>query len=128
MDDDADFCNLVQVYSKQFNIEWIVTHNEFQAIHRIQEHVFDLALLDYKILDGSCEQVIKAVNLYKPEMPVVVLSGFLSPLVIDSLSEIRKAIYFVRKPDLLNNAFFTNLFLPFKVGKILQEQETKTTS
>ncbi len=114
VEDDAPLTELMVLYTRKYQTEWVIVNSEHEAIHEMENHKFSAIILDYRLLDGSSEKVLRASLRLQPESQVLVFSGFLSTLMIDTLSDIRY-VSFIRKPTNLNQSFLKFLMNLLKV-------------
>ena len=88
--------------------------NGRMAMDRLQESSFDLLITDLKMPGMSGMEVLQAVKVLQPEMPVILITGFAA---VDNAVEVMKcgAADYLAKP-------FTNEEILAKVRKALDER------
>ncbi len=77
LDDDADFNSLLTDIFEQ--ADYVVTSltDPLQAIHVFQEQHFDVVVTDHKMPEMSGAAFMKAIKQTRPEIPVIMVSGYL---------------------------------------------------
>jgi two-component system response regulator PilR (NtrC family) len=102
VDDEASIRNVLEIHLK--NAGYVVESAATGAdgIKRAVEGDFDLMLCDLKLTDMSGLDVIRSVRDKRPNLPVVVVSGFIDAEVIRQAKE-TGSIEYLRKPFLKND-------------------------
>ncbi|ADE54334.1 sigma-54-dependent transcriptional regulator [Coraliomargarita akajimensis] len=77
LDDDVDFNSLLTDIFEQ--ADYIVTSilDPIEAIDVFKEGEYDLVVTDYKMPEMTGSEFMKAVKLLRPEVPVIMVSGYL---------------------------------------------------
>ena len=88
LDDDADFNSLLTDIFEQ--ADYVVTSLEdpIEAVDVFVENEYDLVVTDYKMPEMTGAEFMKEVKLLRPEVPVIMVSGFLeNDTIRDLISE-----------------------------------------
>jgi len=109
IDDDRDLCLLFAQAAHRADFQWTCTSSGEQALTLIAQNDYDAILLDYKLLGISGAETFAQIKRLKPDARVAVLSGFLSNLLIETISAIGHAV-FIPKPPKINQEFYDFLF------------------
>jgi len=78
VDDDEDLLNILAEGLRQEGHQVATASTGAEALERLEEQLFDLALLDLKLPDTSGLQVLQAVKERNPEAKVVIITGYAS--------------------------------------------------
>ncbi len=116
IDDDSQLLELFKIFSRKWQITWTQALTGENAIELVKKKKFDLILLDFKLLGMDGVEVFRQIKKTNNKVPIIILSGFLSNLVIDMISDIA-SVAFIKKPTLLTQEFFEYLFSLFPVQK-----------
>lgn len=121
IDDDKYFCLLFQLFSRNYNCEWVSCSTGEEAIEKLQDKNFEpeYCFLDYKLIPYSAEETMKKIKRLRPYLKIVILSGFLSSLAIENITQVGYAM-FLKKPDNFKDSFFEWLFSWLKIDKKTQ--------
>lgn len=130
IDDEEEVFILFKRNEKEYNCSFTWASNGNDAIKLVSENDFDFVILDYKFLNFykekgqeectvvfSCEETFKKIKNIKPNLPVAILSGYLSLFVIDTITDISNAA-FIKKPKFYDAEFFVFLFSLLGVSKL----------
>lgn len=90
VDDDASFLNEARALLQEGGFEVRTCEDPLQAVDVLEKETFACVLLDYRMpkLDG--EDVLQLIRSKRPEVPVVMCSGYLAP---DETRFIREGAY-----------------------------------
>lgn len=116
IDDDTEMSELFAIFSRNYDIEWVLARDGNKGIELVKNNDFDLIFLDYKLLGLSGEETFREIRRIKPLPKIIILSGFLNTITIESISQIGYAI-FIKKPNILSYDFFEFLFSIFNIRK-----------
>jgi len=75
VDDDLEICNMIQKALKFENIETVIVTTGGEAEVVLKSNTFDLIILDIMLDDTDGFQVLKKIQEFKIEIPVIFLSG-----------------------------------------------------
>lgn len=88
LDDDADFKSLLTDIFEQADYDVTSLEDPLEAIDVFRENHFDLVVSDHKMPRMTGAEYMKAIKAIKPEIPVVIVSGYLENFTIrDLISE-----------------------------------------
>ncbi len=116
-DDPALRMVMREVLKEEFEIE--EADNGADGIDKGLNASNDLVILDYHLPKKDGLQVIEAIKLAHPEMPVIVLTGYLSPQTEERFSKLGANKIFP-KPFNYRNLLETVRSLTFERGKLAQ--------
>lgn len=131
VDDNRNDCFMVVEMSKQFCLDWAVTHDYKEAVNELRQRPFRLVVLDLdlKTLPSGIElfKWIKT-NIKNPAPAIMVFSGHISDKVMSELSDFG-FVMFTPKPRQYTPEFFQQMFqaLAIPLPMLMPEQQTKTT-
>jgi two-component system, NtrC family, response regulator HydG len=83
VDDDIIFARMLENYLIKRGYQVVARYSYFEGIKGVDELNFDLALLDYKFLNGTGIDILMKIKESKPEVPVIMMT---------SLNEVRLAV------------------------------------
>ncbi len=97
VDDDANLVDTFSEYLENFDFALDVAKTGQEALEMVKTGKYDLMLLDIKLPDFSGMEVLKQVKQIKNELPVMIMTGYIST---DSAIEAMKhgAHEFITKP------------------------------
>lgn len=112
VDDDEDIPVVVGLALESKGYSVTLVENGLQAIKAARESFFDLLIVDLKMPGLSGAATIKEIRTFRPDVPVIVITGSLDPENEGIQGEIRLCLY---KPFRVNE-------LRDAVEKVLREQ------
>jgi len=71
---------------QQHGYEVVIAPGGQEGIDRFSAEEFDLVVTDYRMPEVSGQQVIRKIRQQNPQVPVVVLSGYVEPLGLTEAS------------------------------------------
>ena len=82
------FANLLTTVMTGYNCVPAVAKDGKEAVDRVMDinWKFDLVILDYNLPMVGGKEVMKAISRYRPDTPVVVFSGLVTPQIIEEAS------------------------------------------
>lgn len=134
IDDSMEDCILIQRYTYPYHCEWAMANNLENAQYCLKNmsHLggFSLIFLDLNLGQNSTHGGIAAFKTIKeeyPQIPVVILSGYLSTDAIASVTRAGFAM-FAQKPDSFSDKYFEELFrimsIPRRPGLMVDHLES----
>jgi len=114
VEDDEAVCAVIESLAKKFNCDMVTVHSAKDALKEALETKYDLVLLDYQLPDGNGVEVFKTIRAKSCDVPVCIVTGFLSEHLIDQVKEIGFAV-FVQKPKDLTMKNLINIFMTFGI-------------
>lgn len=114
VEDDLAICSVIESLAGKFNCELVVVHTARCALGMVADSKFDLILLDYQLPDGNGVEVFKSIRAKSCDMPVCIVTGFLSESIIEQVRDIGFAV-FVQKPRDLTVKNLVNIFMTFGI-------------
>lgn len=114
VEDDMAICTVIEALARKFNCELVIVHTAREALGMLADSKFDLILLDYQLPDGNGVEVFKNIRAKSCDMPVCIVTGFLSESIIEQVREIGFAV-FVQKPKDLTMKNLVNIFMTFGI-------------
>ncbi len=97
VDDDTNFLKLIRMRLELAGYEVVTALNEDEATDLAKEGVFDLSIVDLKLVHGDGISLMEEMHAINPYMPIIILTGHGS---IESAVEATKkgAFNFLNKP------------------------------
>ena len=135
VDDDATFNNLLTDIFRQAGHEVYSEEDPLKALSRIDEENMDLLVTDHRMPELTGHELFKRVREQKPDIPIVIVSGYLSNSNIRALIEEGINGVYIRPLNvfaLLKQA--ENLISQSKTGELgahqrtLSDQQSRTPS
>jgi CheY-like chemotaxis protein len=114
VEDDQAVCSVIGVLANRFNCELVTVHTAKEAIEAVSTGRFDLVLLDYQLPDGDGVEVFKTIRNQSCDLPVCIVTGYLSENLIEKVRDIGFAV-FVQKPRDLTVKNLVNIFMTFGI-------------
>jgi len=114
VEDDEAVCAVIESLAKKFNCELTIVHTAKEALKEALETKHDLVLLDYQLPDGNGVEVFKTIRAKSCDLPVCIVTGFLSESLVEQIKEIGFAV-FVQKPRDLTMKNLVNIFMTFGI-------------
>jgi two-component system, NtrC family, response regulator HydG len=115
VEDDEAVCVVIESLAKKFNCELTVVNTTMDALKAIADETkFDLVLLDYQLPDGNGVEVFKTIRSKYSDMPVCIVTGYLSEHLIEQVRDVGFAV-FVQKPKDLTMKNLVNIFMTFGI-------------
>ena len=97
VDDDRNLVELVKMRLQAAKYEVVAALDEGQARAAINDHDFDLSIVDLRLSNTSGLSLMEEFHGLRPEMPVIILTGFGS--IENAVDAIKKGAYgYLTKP------------------------------
>jgi DNA-binding response OmpR family regulator len=118
VEDDEAVCAVIEALANKFNCEVTTVKTTMDAMKAVAgDFKFDLVLLDYQLPDGNGVEVFKSIRSKSSDLPVCIVTGFLSESLIEQVREIGFAV-FVQKPKDLTMKNLMNIFMTFGIKPV----------
>jgi len=105
VDDDPNLLELLRIRLESRNYQVTTALQEEEALKSAQEQVFDLAIVDLKLVHGDGISLMQALHLINPQMPVIILTAHGS--IESAVEAMRKGAYsYLTKPFEAHDLFF----------------------
>jgi two-component system response regulator GlrR len=105
VDDDPNILHLLRLNLEAANYGVTTALREEEAIAAVQGQVFDLSIVDLKLVQGNGISLMEDLHLIIPEMPVIILTGH--GTIESAVEAIKKGAYsYLTKPFELQDLFF----------------------
>ncbi len=88
VDDDPIVLHTLSLALKQQRLDVTAVSGGHAAIHEVQMSHFDLVITDLNMPGLSGEATIKEIKKIAPEVPVIVVTGYASPSVVDECTSL----------------------------------------
>jgi two-component system, NtrC family, response regulator HydG len=79
VDDEVDVCRIVDRMLSIEQYKLWTSHSVAEAVAAIEERLFDLYVVDYKLADGCGLDIVERIRSKGSEAPVLLLSGYVPP-------------------------------------------------
>ena len=112
IDDDEDMPIVAGLALESLGYSLTIVQSGLEGVKAARGSVFDLLIVDLKMPGMSGAATIKEIRTFRPDVPVIVMTGSLDPIAESIEPEIRLCLY---KPFHVNE-------LRDAVEKILEEQ------
>ncbi len=97
VDDDENFLKLIRIRLELSGYEVVTALNEDEAVIRIKEETFDLAVLDLRLVHQDGISLMEEIHSINPYMPIIILTAHGS--IESAVEAMRKGAYtFLNKP------------------------------
>jgi len=93
VDDDEDMPIVARAALESRGHSVTLVENGFKAIEVAKESVFDLLIVDLKMPGLSGADTIKEIRTFRPDVPIIVMTGSLDPRDEGIQDEIRLCVY-----------------------------------
>ncbi len=112
VDDDEDIAVVARLTLESGECSVTLARSGLKAIQAARESVFDLLIVDLKMPGLSGADTIREIRTFRPDVPIIVITGSMDPMEEGIQDEIRLCLY---KPFRLHE-------LREAVEKVLGEQ------
>lgn len=85
MDDDRDFCNLLNDVFEQADYEVTAATSSIEALQLSRQHYFDLIVTDQRMPELSGLEFIRRIREVRSDVPIIMVSGYLDNQTIREL-------------------------------------------
>lgn len=75
VDDEVAYVDVLRRRMQKRDIQVEVAHNGTEAIRKLRESSFDVAVVDLKMEDMDGIEVLKIFKKMEPDMPVIIITG-----------------------------------------------------
>lgn len=114
VEDDVSAASLLLKMLERFDCEVVHVSTVSEGIDEVFKHKYDLALVDLMFPVGSGVDVIRTVKAHRPEMPVIVMTGYLDhPVVQEALAY--GVVTLMRKPVDFRPDYIRSVLEMFKI-------------
>ena len=97
VDDDRNLVELIQMRLEKADYEVETSLNEEEAIGKVKERVFDLAIVDLQLINMDGITLMEELHRILPEMPVIILTAYGS--IESAVDAIKRGAYsYLTKP------------------------------
>ena len=97
VDDDENFLKLIRIRLELSGYEVVTALNEDEAVIRIKEETFDLAVLDLRLVHQDGISLMEEIHSINPYVPIIILTAHGS--IESAVEAMRKGAYtFLNKP------------------------------
>jgi len=97
VDDDDNFLKLIKIRLELSGYEVVTALNEDEAVIRIKEETFDLAVIDLRLVHQDGISLMEEIHSINPYMPIIILTAHGS--IESAVEAMRKGAYtFLNKP------------------------------
>ena len=120
IDDNKHECEVIVRNSSGFNVTWEVCYTGSHALEKLDAACasYSLAVMDLRLNDvPEGVQLFREIKKRCPNLPVVILSGFITNDVIMEITRIGFAM-FAQKPSAFDSQFFQQLFQILGIPKV----------
>ncbi len=93
VDDDDDFRGLLTDVFSQAGYDVTAVNNPHQAITTFCEQPFDAVVTDHNMPEMTGEDLIKEIREHEPNIPVILVSGYLNQDLIQNLKNVNTEIF-----------------------------------
>lgn len=126
VEDDEMSTELFQRIASQYNCELIWAQDQKSAERLLRTTEFDLTFLDVRLVHGSGLGVFRMMRNENIDVPVCILTGHLTPAMLDEVRSIGIAAVVV-KPDDYSKTNLNSLFRTFGIKRRRKHQVASPT-
>lgn len=105
VDDEAPIRELLSLYFRKRGYEVTTAVQSTDALRLLEEHAFNLAILDVDLAGENGLELLKTLKAQHPKLPVIMFTGFKTDQDLLSQSMALGADAFMRKTDTLHDLF-----------------------
>jgi two-component system response regulator GlrR len=114
VDDDRNLIELIRIRLETANYEVTTALNERDALQAVKNQVFDLAIVDLRLINQDGLALMEEIHLINPEIPVIILTAHGS--IENAVEAMKKGAYsYITKP-------FEPRDLLFQIEKALENR------
>ena len=114
VDDDRNLIELIRMRLETANYEVTTALNERDALQAVKNQVFDLAIVDLRLINQDGLALMEEIHLINPEIPVIILTAHGS--IENAVEAMKKGAYsYITKP-------FEPRDLLFQIEKALENR------
>jgi two-component system response regulator GlrR len=115
VDDDKNLVELIQMGLELAGYEAITATDEKEAINKVQEQAFDLAVVDLQLVQKDGLSLMEDIHRIIPHMPVIILTGYGS--IENAVEAMKRGAYsYLTKP-------FESQELLFQIQKAIENRQ-----
>lgn len=93
VDDDDDFRGLLSDVFTQAGYEVTAVDNANKALEMFSDHKFDAVVTDHNMPEMTGEDLIKNIRDNEPDIPIILVSGYLNQDLIQNLKNVNTEIF-----------------------------------
>lgn len=93
VDDDDDFRGLLSDVFSQAGYEVTAVNNAYKALETFSENAFDAVVTDHNMPEMTGEDLIKNIRESEPDIPIILVSGYLNQDLIQNLKNVNTEIF-----------------------------------
>ena len=93
VDDDDDFRGLLSDVFKQAGYEVTAVNNATTALETFSEGEYDAVVTDHNMPEMTGEDLIKNIRQSEPNIPIILVSGYLNQDLIQNLKNVNTEIF-----------------------------------
>ena len=93
VDDDDDFRGLLSDVFTQAGYEVTAVDNANRALETFSESKFDAVVTDHNMPEMTGEDLIKNIRDHEPDIPIILVSGYLNQDLIQNLKNVNTEIF-----------------------------------
>ncbi len=117
VDDDRDILSMVEQYLKMQRYDVVTVDSGFKALDVIKQRDVDIIFTDYKMPEFSGLELLAAIKKYKPEIEVVIVTGYGS--MESAIQAMKYGSYdYLQKPFKLDH-------LKLIIDRVIEEKKLK---
>lgn len=76
VDDEADLTDVIAFHLEHLGLNTVLAHSGPEAYEHVQTKKIDLVISDVRMPKGDGIELLKDIKRIKPDLPVVLISGF----------------------------------------------------
>jgi len=93
VDDDDDFRGLLKDVFTQAGHTVTAVNSAHNALGELSQHEFDAVVTDHNMPEMSGEELIKRIRSSEPNIPIILVSGYLNQDLIQNLKNVNTEIF-----------------------------------